>query len=156
MESTPFKFKRTGNGENRDSWEGKGWTHVDELLDFRLPQVAADLGGQQHARRCHQLPVLLVEAALQHQLLKVNKGHRGGDRLQAELLAHGVHLPLQAVQGGRGEEKGGVGGEGQGVLVTGQTWNTFINPTLGNLQITATVVQGKMIKTRYIYTNSQV
>lgn len=109
MESTPFGFKDTETRENWDWWGsggGKRWTHVDELLDLRLPQVAADLGGQQHARRRHQLPVGLVEAALQNQLLKVNKGHRRGDGLQAELLAHGVHLPLQAARGGRGEEEG--------------------------------------------------
>lgn len=112
VESTPSPRKRHQVQENRKQRElgrvgGKRWTHVDELLDFRLPQVTADLGGQQHARRRHQLPVLLVEAALQHQLLKVNKGHRRGDRLQTELLAHGVHLPLQAVQGGRVRNGGG-------------------------------------------------
>lgn len=71
-------------------------THVDKLLDFWLPQIAADLCSQQQTRRNHQLPVLLVEASLQHQLLKVNKSHRRGDRLQTDLLAHSSHLPLQA------------------------------------------------------------
>lgn len=72
-------------------------THVNELFDFWLPQIAADLRSQQHTCRRYQLPVLLVETSLQHKLLKVNKRHRCGDRLQAELLAHGAHLPLQAV-----------------------------------------------------------
>ena len=74
----------------------KAGTHVDELPDLRLAQVAADLGGQKDARGRHQLPVLLVEAALKDQLLKVNKGHRYGDRLETALLAHGTDLSLQA------------------------------------------------------------
>lgn len=80
---------------HRRDGSGRTWlTHVDELFDFWLPQIAADLCSQQHAGSGHQLPVLLVEASLQHQLLKVNKSHRRGDRLQAQLLAHGAYLSL--------------------------------------------------------------
>ena len=75
--------------------ELQGGTHLEKLPYLGLPQVAADLGGQQDARRRHQLPVVLVEAALQDQLLKVNKGHRYGDRLETALLAHGTDLSLQ-------------------------------------------------------------
>lgn len=95
-----FVFLLHRRDRSRRTW----LTHVNELFDFWLPQIAADLCSQQHAGSSHQLPVLLVEASLQHQLLKVNKSHRRGDRLQAQLLAHGTYLSLQA----GGEDEGGV------------------------------------------------
>lgn len=70
-------------------------THINELFDFWFPQITADLCSKQHACGRHQLPVLLVETTLQHQLLKVNKSHRYGDWLETALLAHSPHLPLQ-------------------------------------------------------------
>lgn len=41
------------------------------------------------------MPVLFIESTLKHQLLKVDKGHGDGDRLQATVLPDYSHLSLQ-------------------------------------------------------------
>lgn len=69
-------------------------THVNQLLHFALAEVTADLGSQQNASSSTQFAVVLVELALQHQLLKVHVGHGHGHGLQAALLRQGAHLPL--------------------------------------------------------------
>lgn len=73
------------------------YTHVNELLHIALPEVTADLGGKQHTSTSTQLPVLFVELALQHELLKVHIGHGHSHRLQATFFRQVPHLSFQTV-----------------------------------------------------------
>lgn len=45
-----------------------------------------------------KVPVLFVESTLQHQLLKVDEGHRDGDGLHAAVLPNAFHFSLQTVR----------------------------------------------------------
>lgn len=70
-------------------------THINQLFDFLFLEVTADFGGQQEASGGHQLPVVLVEAALKDEFLEVRKCHGDGHWLQSTLLTYCVHLLLQ-------------------------------------------------------------
>lgn len=72
-------------------------TYVDQELDLVLLEVSADLGCQQDAGSGAEFAVLLVEFALQHQLLEVHEGHGDGGLLEAALvLGQLPDLSLQA------------------------------------------------------------
>lgn len=72
-------------------------TYVDQELDLVLLEVAADLGCQEDAGSGTEFAVLLVEFALQHQLLEVHEGHGDGGLLEAALvLGQLPDLSLQA------------------------------------------------------------
>lgn len=62
-----------------------------------LLEVSADLGRQQDAGSGAEFAVLLVEFALQHQLLEIHEGHGDGGLLEAALvLGQLPDLSLQA------------------------------------------------------------
>ena len=76
-------------------------TYVYEQLHLVLLQVSSYLSCQEDAGTGTQLAVLLVEFALEHQLLKVDKGHGHGGLLVATLLlGQLLDLPFQTVRGG--------------------------------------------------------
>lgn len=61
-------------------------TYVDQELDLVLFEVSADLCCQQYAGSGAEFAVLLVEFALQHQLLEIHEGHGDGGFLEAALV----------------------------------------------------------------------
>lgn len=72
-------------------------TYVDQELDPVLLEVSADLGRQQDAGAGAEFAVLLVEFALQHQLLEIHEGHGDGGLLEVALVLRQLpDLSLQA------------------------------------------------------------
>lgn len=98
-------------------------THVNQELDLVLLEVTADLGRQQDAGAGAELPVLLVELPLEHQLLEVDEGHGHRGLLVAALVLR--QLPDLPFQAAGEEEGGGVGGSESHHLNFTRTFKLF-------------------------------
>lgn len=94
--SNKTKIMRTWPFNEMAGVWGRSRTYVDQELDLVFLQVSTNLGGEEDAGAGAQFAVLLVEFALQNQLLKVHKGHRHCWFLVPTLLLSQLpDLPLQ-------------------------------------------------------------